>query len=329
MTRAKQQSGSLANIPDAILEQAFNWAVVLGSGTSRDVDHDAFAAWLDSDPLHRTAWGRVQLVEQEFATPSLDAAVGRSALDKADAKRRNKRRWTAGAGGLLTVLLAVVLVFNDPLHWQVDYRTATGEQLRLALPHGGTLWLNSKSVVDIETEGVSTLVHLRRGEILLDSSKASPSVKPQVVTEHGRFAPIGTRFVVARRDNVSELAVIEGRVRAEAREGSTSDIIAAGRHWRIDDKGAGILPASGLEPGAWVDGVIEADNAPLTAVLDALSDYQYGWLHYESDIAALRVTGVFRLDDIDSALNALAATLPIRIERTTPFWVRVTHNTNR
>ena len=132
MAQPKQQPGSLTNIPDAVLEQAFNWAVVLGSGTSRDVDHDAFAAWLDSDPLHRTAWGRVQLVEQEFATPRLDAAMGRSTLDKVDVKRRNKRRWTAGTGGLLTVLLAVVLVYKDPLHWQADYRTATGEQLRLA-----------------------------------------------------------------------------------------------------------------------------------------------------------------------------------------------------
>ncbi len=328
MTRAKQQSGSLANIPDAILEQAFEWAVVLGSGVSRDADRDAFAAWLDSDPLHRTAWGRVQLVEQEFAAPRLDAAVGRVALAKADAKRRKKRRWTTGTGGLLTVLLAVVLVFGEPFHWQADYRTATGEQLHLTLPHGGTLWLNSKSVVDIETEGARTLVHLRRGEILLDSSKVPAAIKPQVVTAHGRFVPIGTRFVVARRDGVSELAVIDGRVRAEAHKGSTADIIAAGRGWRLDETGAGILPASGLEPGAWVDGVIEADNAPLSAVLDALAGYRYGWLHYESDIAALRVTGVFRLDDTDSALNALTATLPIRIERTTPFWVRVTHNTN-
>lgn len=329
MTQAKQKSGSLANIPDAILEQAFNWAVVLGSGISRDADHDAFAAWLDSDPLHRTAWGRVQLVEQEFAAPRLDAAAGRSALAKADAKRRNKRRWMTGAGGLLTVLLAVVFVFKDPLHWQADYRTATGEQLRLALPHGGTLWLNSKSVVDIETKNDRTQVYLRRGEILLDSSKVHPSVKPQVVTEHGRFAPIGTRFVVARHDGVSELTVIDGRVKAETHTGDTSDIIAAGRRWRIDAKGAGTFPASGLEPDAWIDGVIEADNAPLSAVLDALSDYQYGWLHYESDIAVLRVTGVFRLGDIDTALNALTATLPIRIERTTPFWVRVTRDTDR
>ena len=329
MTRAKQQPGSLANIPDAVLEQAFNWAVVLGSGISRDADHDAFAAWLDSDPLHRMAWERVQLVEQEFVTPSLDAAVGRSALDKVDAGRRNKRRWTAGTGGLLTMLLAIVLMFNDPFHWQADYRTATGEQLRLELPRGGTVWLNSHSVVDIETEDAHTLVRLHRGEVLIDSSTATAPTKPRVVTEHGRFAPIGTRFVVTRRDRVSELAVIKGRVRAQAEAGATSDSITAGRRWWIDETGAGPLPATGLEPGAWVDGVIEADNAPLSAVLDALAGYRYGWLQYESDIAALRVTGVFRLDDTDGALKALAATLPIRIEHTTPFWVRVTHNTSR
>lgn len=39
------------------------------------------------------------------------------------------------------------------------------------------------------------------------------------------------------------------------------------------------------------------------------------------DIADLRITGSFPLHDTDLALSALLPTLPVAIERHTPWWV--------
>jgi len=78
-----------------------------------------------------------------------------------------------------------------------------------------------------------------------------------------------------------------------------------------------------LRPEAWVEGVVEADDAPLGRVLEALARHRHGWLRYDAAVAQLRVSGVFRLDDTDSALRALEQSLPIRIERTTDWWVTI------
>lgn len=55
------------DIPDGVLEQAFRWAVVLGSGVSCQSDRKAFDAWLDESPMHYIAWLRIQVIEHEFA----------------------------------------------------------------------------------------------------------------------------------------------------------------------------------------------------------------------------------------------------------------------
>jgi transmembrane sensor len=41
------------------------------------------------------------------------------------------------------------------------------------------------------------------------------------------------------------------------------------------------------------------------------------------DVADLRITGSFPLHDTDKALSALLPTLPVQIERHTPYWVTV------
>ena len=81
------------------------------------------------------------------------------------------------------------------------------------------------------------------------------------------------------------------------------------------------LADDGLEPGGWREGVIEADNARLADVVAALGRYHRGWLRCDPAVAALRVTGVFRVDDIDAALQSLQRTLPLQVQRNTAWWI--------
>ena len=88
----------------------------------------------------------------------------------------------------------------------------------------------------------------------------------------------------------------------------------------------GIHPASltdGFLAQAWLRGILPAERMRLDALLAELSRYRPGVLRCSQQVAALRVTGSFELDDTDAALALVAHALPVRIERRTRFWVTV------
>ncbi|MNP56357.1 fec operon regulator FecR [compost metagenome] len=90
--------------------------------------------------------------------------------------------------------------------------------------------------------------------------------------------------------------------------------------------GSGPLPpAQPLDPNRaeWVNGRLVIDNWPLGRVLDELQRYRPGFIDCAKDVAQLRVSGAFPLDDTSRALEAIAQALPVRIETRTRFWVRV------
>lgn len=317
-------SSPAQDIPEHTLDQAIRWAVVLGSGQVSDSDRRAFDQWLAVSPENARAWERVQIIEGEFVAARPAARSGHRALRRL-AQGRRHRRLTLGAGGLLSLLLLVGLslqLLPFQLPWQPQYLTATAERRSIALEGGTRLHLNSRSALDIRRGAEGLVLELHRGELLVDSSAAAPADKPRVVTTEGRFRPLGTRFVVRKRGQSSELAVLEGKVALNA-PGQAAQISAAGERWRLTGNDIHQLPESGLEPGAWAEGLLQADNARLGDLLEALNRHRRGWLLYDQQVAELRVTGVFRLDDTDSALTALENSLPVRVERRLHWWVKV------
>lgn len=70
--------------------------------------------------------------------------------------------------------------------------------------------------------------------------------------------------------------------------------------------------------------MLVVDDRPLNQVLAELSRYRYGRIIYnENEMAGLRVSGVYALDDTDRTLAVLLATTPIRIKQYTPLLVVV------
>ncbi len=305
-----------ADIPAPILDAALAWAVALNSGTADAAQHRSFERWLAADAQHRAVWERLQMIDAEFAPVRSLRARGTQALAKAAQRSRAPR---IGLGSVASVLLlaavsiaALVVGDAQPRIWLAEHRTG-GEQRLIALAGGASVRLNRDTALDIETDGEAgvPLIRLYRGEILVDSSAAAPADKPRVRTAQALLTPLGTRFEVRESARGSELAVLAGSVRLQAQ---TAVEVAAGERWQIRDGIAQPLAPTGIAPAGWVDNIVEADNAQLGAVLAALAAQHSTGLHYDAEVAALRVTGVFRLDDTDGALRALAKTLPVRIE---------------
>ncbi|MNZ72338.1 fec operon regulator FecR [compost metagenome] len=82
---------------------------------------------------------------------------------------------------------------------------------------------------------------------------------------------------------------------------------------------------NGLRSGAdaWTRGMLVVDNVRLADLVDELSRYRSGYLGVAPEVANLRITGSFPLNDTDLALTSLLPTLPVQLEQNTPWWVTV------
>ena len=69
------------------------------------------------------------------------------------------------------------------------------------------------------------------------------------------------------------------------------------------------------------------ENQPLSEVLDTLSRYRTGLIHYNTQaLEHMKISAVLPLDDIDTALYLLTRSFPIQVHTITPWLVIVESN---
>lgn len=309
-------------ITETVFDEAIQWAVTLRSGTVSADERAAFTAWLQRAPAHKTAWRRLQEIDGDFSVAKAAAGPARATLDAVRRERRKKRRAVFGGLTALALMVGAAFAGSEYRHqWTADVTTGTAEQRTLEIAGGGRIHVNGRTSLDLETTAQGTMVRLRRGVIVVQSGDAGAPIA--VATANGTLRPVGTRYVVSRKDGATGLAVIAGTVAAASTDRTATQRVGAGTEVRVADGEIHRMPRSGLRADAWVDGTIEADDAALGDVLDGLSPHLRGWLLFDDEVAALRVSGVFRLDDTDRALAALERVLPVEIDRMTGWIVRI------
>ncbi|MCF4993071.1 iron dicitrate transport regulator FecR, partial [Pseudomonas gessardii] len=120
------------------------------------------------------------------------------------------------------------------------------------------------------------------------------------------------------------ITVLRGLVEVSSPRHPAPVSVAAGWQTQVDRQGVGApRPTDGLLAQAWLRGILPAERMRLDVLLAELSRYRAGILRCSEQVAALRVTGSFQLDDTDAALALVAHALPVRIERRTRYWVTV------
>lgn len=304
---------------DPVAEAAIDWLVRLDSGCATAEDRAAFSRWLNADPRHQNAWNTIsRLLDQPLAAIKEVEAhlpgqrhIARQALT---APSRRKALRNTAAALLLLGLGSYALNRQQPLtDLTADLHTATGERRQLQLVDGSMLILNARSAVDIEFSAKTRLLRLRRGEVLVQA--AADRKRPLIVhTEHGQARALGTRFAVRLGETYSQLAVLEHSVQLSTTNGQ-QQIFVAGSAARYDASGIQPLTAPAESLAAWAAGQLDVRDRPLAEVIAALRPYRRGYLRLSPRAAALRVYGVFPLDQPDAALRALAETQPIALRR--------------
>lgn len=100
-------------------------------------------------------------------------------------------------------------------------------------------------------------------------------------------------------------------------------VVHAGEQLHFDGHGASATRPVAARDSAWTLGVLYAENLRLQDFLAELSRYREGFVRCDDDVADLRVSGTYQLQDTDRILALLAQTLPVRVHERSRYWVTV------
>ncbi|MCE0915627.1 FecR domain-containing protein [Pseudomonas sp. NMI760_13] len=298
----------------AILAEAVDWYVRLHDSNVDAATRASWQAWRAADPRHAAAWARLEELQGRLGN------VPSGAAQTLEIARRDRRH---AVKALVLLLGAGVVGWQGYRRspWSTDYSTRTGERRRVTLADGTRLDLNTNSHVDIRFDAGQRLIHLRQGEILVETAKDPRPLS--VRTAEGVIRALGTRFSVRQDAGTSHVAVAAHAV--EVRPAQASQVVRIDAGYGLSFGADGVGPLRPLAPGgqAWAQGMLVSVDWRLDDVVRELARYRPGYLGCAGEVAGLRLSGAFNLDDTDVALASLEDALPVRARRVTRYWVRL------
>jgi transmembrane sensor len=334
-------STPLPAIDPRAAREAAQWLVRLQTEDPSSVQQQALRQWRASDPCHEAAWQRAERVLQQLgrsqaahagASSSMGVgtvvhgplgAAGATALRRANQAQRRAA----------TRMLALVIVAGPAAAmawrlapwqgWAADVRTATGEQRELTLPDGGLLRLDTASAVDIVYSADSRRIVLHVGALWVQTAPDAAGRPFWVQTQQGTARALGTRFTVRALEQHTQVAVTQGAVELRPAHGGVPVRIAAGEQASTTAEAASVTSMREPEADGWTEGVLYAEKMPLGEFTAELARYRRGLLRCDPAVAHLPVSGAFQLADTDAALTALSASLPVRVNMRTRWWVTI------
>lgn len=317
-------------VSSKVLDAAIAWQLCLDCGQGSDAEREEFAKWYAASDEHARAWMQLGMLDQRFVGTTGPA---RSALIRSregvSRQMRNLGRGVAGFALALGLTLFLGERFLPVHYWLADQRTATGEQRTIRLSDNTLIRLNTHSALNVKFDAKQRRVVLQEGEIFVETG-GHEDPRPFIVeTDEGQMRALGTKFLVKRRDDGTLLSVLQSAVAAHPQASDNELILREGQQMLIQRHSLGPMVAIAPGADAWMRGMLVVDNAPLKDVIAELGRYRPGYLGVASDVAHLRITGSFPLNDTDLALKALMPTLPVEIEQRTHWWVTVVASENK
>lgn len=323
------------------LDEAAQWHVILQDPEPGDAELQAWSAWLEASPENAQAFDDISRL-WEAAGQLDDSAVTRARAEAAAAatapagrdrgtasappapRTRGRRAtfgWAAGLAAVL-VLACTSWLLGRQAPVALDQRmasTAIGEQRQLQLGDGSTIDLDAASEVVVQFSRHARVITLLRGRAYFDVAH-EPGREFSVVAGDVTSRAVGTAFAVARRDDGSiTVTVAQGRVRVESpASGANPTRLEAASDQQIAYSPAlGLAGPEALNAGfatAWRSGTVVYQSEPLARVIDDLNRHSPRPIRLlEPSLAAVEVTGLWQLGDIDAWIDGLAKSLRLDV----------------
>lgn len=285
-------------------------------------EDEELAAWLDESVNHRVAYLRLQ--------------AGAERVERLAALRPPKPMRPSDSGGrslweqirpILTVAAAILLVTTLGLALarylltpsDRAFATDVGGRATLKFPDGTEMALNTDTAVRYRMTTAERIVWLDRGEAYF--TVAHDASHPfSVVAGGSRITDLGTEFLVRSDTNHLEVALLKGRAQFGSDDGRTrsatltpgEDVIATPASLTIARKSTQQL----ADAIAWQRGVLVFRHTPLYEAARQFNRYNRTKLVIsDPNVAALRIGGEFKTDNVDEFLKLAQAVLKLHVGR--------------
>jgi ferric-dicitrate binding protein FerR (iron transport regulator) len=310
-----------------VVRQAIQWSLRLQGHPSDASLYEQCERWRALSPEHECAWQRVQTLTGELNSRFQALPVSGVVLEALEqSTQRLNRRQTLKLLSGLAVLGSTAWFARDlaPLQqWRADYATGVGQRGSFRLADGTRLQLNTDSAVDQDFNDQHRLIKLARGEIMVatDAQQRPDAQRPlQVWSGQGVFETLNGHFIVRQGEHETRLSVTAGQLLIRLPDASPVEA-RAGQNYRVSATQATLVQHPEMDASAWVEGLIVTRNMRLREFLFEVARYRRGHVSCTDDIAELRLSGVFRLEETDKLLAVLPQTLPVQVSYRTPWWV--------
>ncbi|MBP2261858.1 FecR domain-containing protein [Pseudomonas sp. BP8] len=313
----------MSGLPAAVA-QAIEWHARRASGTFDDAAQQQLQAWLDADASHRDAWLSLQQQLNRTFAPLACKQATRHALRSVDHSRRWLLRGALGLGAM-AVGGHLLTLPGGPLHtrWGADLRTSTAQRRSFRLEDGSSLLLNAESSIDMQFQPQQRRITLLRGAVLAEV-QSDPQRPFVLACPWGEAWLDGGSCLLSRDGHQAQLWAMSGVL--ELRAPQHRQTLVAGQGLAFDGYSWQPIAARHTNERSWTNGLLEVHDQPLGTVIDHLRPYHHGLLRVSPRAAALRISGIFTLDDSLGALAALNDVLPLRIEHYLGLWTRIDHS---
>lgn len=306
-------------LDDPVAEEAIDWMVRLQSGDFDDEQQAELERWRNRSSHHRQVYQRLLAGLGQFQQSPWRGRGSQPllrSLDQPDSRRAFLR---TALGVSLLVGGAGWLASTPRSHWNdgQEYRTATAERGTWRLSDGSQLQLNARSRVSAWFDGQQRRLRLHEGEMLIQVAPLAQ--RPLAIqTGSGTLYSDGGQLALRELPGRSRVVTLQHEARLAPAEATALPLRAGQVTW-FDPRGVlGQTPMGAMET-AWLQGWLVVHDEPLGNLVEALRAYRKGWVRVEPDVAGLRVSGRFPLDDSGQTLEILQQSLPIRVVRVTDY----------
>lgn len=328
------ERGQNEQLPAAVQAEAAVWVARLhGSKRSRALE-EGFRRWLNAHPSHAAAF--------ELATEAweLGGNLPQDQLDSGTDSFAHRHRSYSLSRRALAASVACAAVLASALFYygnrELAVSTRVGEQRTITLDDGSRVYLNTDTRIVVKETDTRRHVRLREGEALFEVMP--DPARPFVVTvDEKEVVALGTSFVVRHEPERTAVTLMEGRVAvaptSDTRRPTSENLahtdkasgpggswtfLAPGQRLTFVGDAAPVIDEPTLDSvAAWRRGEVVLDKTTLQDAAEEMNRYsELKLLIEDSDIADVRVSGVFRTGDSIRFARAVSETYQLMVSRT-------------
>lgn len=304
---------------EKIEDEAAAWLWRRSGEYWHDEDQAALDAWIAQSHNHLAAFWRLEATWERTTR----LAALRSPAPESDLPLRyGKIRVYLGALAVVVVVAGIFGIALDKL-WpapQQVYATAVGGHASINLADGSQIELNTNTTARADISGTHRIVYLDKGEAYFTIHHDAKRSFTVVARDH-RISDLGTKFAVRENSTNLRVSLIEGRVRLESTNSSTSKhstLLTSGDVAIATANSLSVVKKSGADLSTnlgWRHGVIVFKDTTLADAVSELNRYSNQKLIiFDPGVARRTISGTIATTGIETFIRAARNMLALHTE---------------